>query len=75
VPALILSAQDDPFVPGGQFRDAAVLGNARIQARVERHGGHCGFVAQARPDDDGYWAETTAIDFLGAIMPPEFRAR
>jgi len=75
VPALILSAQDDPFVPVSQFRDPAVLGNPCVQARVERHGGHCGFVADPGPNDDGYWAETTAVEFLASVMPPEFRAR
>jgi predicted alpha/beta-fold hydrolase len=75
VPALILSAEDDPFVPGDQFRGSVVRGNARVQARVERHGGHCGFVAAPGADDDGYWAERTAVDFLAAAMPPEFRAR
>jgi predicted alpha/beta-fold hydrolase len=75
VPALILSAQDDPFVPVSQFRDPAVLGNPCVQARVERHGGHCGFVADPGPNDDGYWAETTAVGFLASVMPPEFRAR
>jgi len=75
IPALILSAEDDPFVPGAQFRGPAVHGNARIQARVERHGGHCGFVGTSGSEDDGYWAETTAVAFLASAMPPEFRAR
>jgi len=75
IPALILSAENDPFVPGGQFRAAPVANNSHIDARVESFGGHCGFVGDAGGNDDGYWAETTAIDFLAAAMPPEFRAR
>jgi predicted alpha/beta-fold hydrolase len=67
IPALILTAEDDPFVPGGQFREAAVAGNPHIVARVERHGGHCGFIG-AGQDGDRYWAESSAADFLQAAF-------
>src|SRR5262249_14449190 len=30
IPALILTAEDDPFVPGGQFREAAVTNNPHV---------------------------------------------
>lgn len=69
IPALILSAEDDPFVPSSQFRDPAVRDNANITVSIERHGGHCGFAAEPGGDDDGYWAETTAIEFLAGVMP------
>jgi predicted alpha/beta-fold hydrolase len=62
VPALILTAEDDPFVPGGQFREAAVADNRNIVARIESHGGHCGFIAATSQDE--YWAESTAAAFL-----------
>jgi MFS family permease len=68
VPALILTAEDDPFVPVSQFRDPALRVNPHIAVCIERKGGHCGFAANAA-GDDGYWAETTAIDFLASIMP------
>ena len=69
VPALILAADDDPFVPSAQFADAAVRDNRHVEVRVSRGGGHCGFVGAARNGSDGYWAEQTAIDFLAAAMP------
>jgi predicted alpha/beta-fold hydrolase len=62
VPALILTAEDDPFVPGGQFREAAVADNRNIVARIEPHGGHCGFIGATSQDE--YWAESTAAAFL-----------
>jgi predicted alpha/beta-fold hydrolase len=70
IPALILTAKDDPFVPPEQFLSPPVSGNPHITVRVEDHGGHCGFVSDATPDgaSDGYWAESTAIDFLARFI-------
>jgi len=68
IPALILSAADDPFVPPEQFSSPAVRGNPNIKVRVEPHGGHCGFVGEANGSDDGYWAESTAVAFLARVM-------
>jgi predicted alpha/beta-fold hydrolase len=67
IPALILAAEDDPFVPASQFREAAVRDNPNIAVCIERHGGHCGFASDSS-EDDGYWAETTAIEFLTPLM-------
>lgn len=65
IPALILTAEDDPFVPGDQFREPAVAGNPHVVARVEAHGGHCGFIAGGRAAAGGeYWAESSAVKFL-----------
>lgn len=62
-PTLIISAEDDPFVPPEQFRDAAVAANRNLVTGITRHGGHCGFYSSPAPGFDGYWAERTAIDF------------
>ena len=62
-PTLIISAEDDPFVPSEQFRDAAVAANRNVVTAITRHGGHCGFYTNPAPGFDGYWAERTAIDF------------
>jgi predicted alpha/beta-fold hydrolase len=62
IPALILTAEDDPFVPGDQFREAPVADNLHITTRVEAHGGHCGFIGV--PLQHEYWAESTAARFL-----------
>jgi predicted alpha/beta-fold hydrolase len=64
VPALILTAEDDPFVPPDPFRDAAVSNNHNITVMVTPHGGHCAFVERATPDYDGYWAEREAVRFV-----------
>ena len=64
VPTLILSAEDDPFVPPDQFVTPALADNPAITLMVTRHGGHCGFLTDACPGFDGYWAEQTAVGFL-----------
>jgi predicted alpha/beta-fold hydrolase len=63
VPALIITAEDDPFVPVAPFRDPRLTGNANIRLIVTSHGGHCGFITAARNGDDGYWAETKVVEF------------
>lgn len=67
IPALIVSAADDPFVPAEQFLDPAVRENPHITVALPPHGGHCAFVGRPR-GDDGYWAEARAIEFLAANM-------
>lgn len=64
VPTLIVSAEDDPFVPGEQFRRPEVAGNANIRVVLPADGGHCGFVSSK-----GYWAEETVVRFIAAFMP------
>jgi predicted alpha/beta-fold hydrolase len=64
VPALIITAEDDPFVPTAPFRDAAVTANPNITVIVTKHGGHCAYVAQAVGDYDGYWAEREIVRFV-----------
>jgi predicted alpha/beta-fold hydrolase len=69
IPALIITAEDDPFVPASQFREATVQSNPNVRVMIEPHGGHCGFVAEAVNGSDGYWAEETAVEFLAGFMP------
>jgi predicted alpha/beta-fold hydrolase len=64
VPALIITAEDDPFVPVAPFRDPKIAGNPHITVLACAHGGHCGFVGPATAEDDGYWAEDRIVDFV-----------
>ena len=65
IPALIITAEDDPFVPSRPFHDPKVTGNPHLDVRVCDHGGHCGFVGPASGEDDGYWAEREIVNFFG----------
>ncbi len=75
VPTLIVSAEDDPFVPVAPFRDRAVAGNPYIDVIVTSHGGHCGFVEAPSAESDGYWAERTIVEFASKVTatanPPD----
>jgi len=62
VPALVITAKDDPFVPAEPFSDAALTGNPHITTLVSGHGGHCAFISPANGAHDGYWAEWRAIE-------------
>jgi len=67
VPALIITAEDDPFVPVAPFRDPRIAANPHIQLIVTSHGGHCGFLSAAGESDDGYWAERQIVDFAETV--------
>lgn len=65
IPTLIVSAEDDPFVPPEPFRDRAITGNPAISVLLTHEGGHCGFVSDTRTyEDDGYWAERKIVEFV-----------
>ena len=68
VPTLILHAMDDPFVRLTPESRAEIECNPSITLIDTEHGGHCAFLAKAVPTerDDGYWAETTVLNFLKA---------
>ena len=69
VPTLIITAEDDPFVPSQPFRDPRVTANPAVTLHICAHGGHCGFVGVRNGgEDDGYWAETQIVDFCRAHL-------
>jgi uncharacterized protein len=68
VPALIITAEDDPFVPSQPFRDARVATNPHIRAIITRHGGHCAFLSEPVNGDDGYWAEAQILRFAESAV-------
>jgi uncharacterized protein len=63
VPTLILTAENDPFVPPGPFRHPTVSGNPAITTVITPQGGHCAFVEPSDGRYDGYWAEREVIRF------------
>jgi hypothetical protein len=68
VPALVITAEDDPFVPAASFRDPAIAANPHITLVVTKHGGHCGFLTESGDaGDDGYWAERQIVEFAKKV--------
>jgi predicted alpha/beta-fold hydrolase len=63
VPALILTAQDDPFVPFTSFSDPALVNNPSITLTAPKHGGHCAFIAREN-GEQRFWGEAKIVDFF-----------
>lgn len=66
VPTLILTAQDDPFIPYRIFEWPALRTNSRIRFEAPAQGGHCGFIQRLNGGEDRYWAENRLIEFITA---------
>ena len=68
VPALILTSEDDPFVPDTPFRTPEVTGNPNVTVAITPRGGHCAFLERATDGYDGYWAEREILRFAVASV-------
>jgi hypothetical protein len=64
IPALIITAEDDPFVPVAPFRDPKLASNPHIRLVITKHGGHCGFIGAGDSGEDCYWAEDRVVEFV-----------
>jgi predicted alpha/beta-fold hydrolase len=64
VPTLIITAQDDPFIPYSMFALRALEQNPSITLLAPRYGGHCGFFQWRRNGEDSYWAENRIVEFV-----------
>ncbi|MGB7845979.1 MAG: alpha/beta fold hydrolase, partial [Candidatus Acidiferrum sp.] len=56
VPLLVITAQDDPFVPYESFLQARVTENPQVRFVAPEHGGHCGFISRWS-GVERFWAE------------------
>lgn len=64
VPTMIITSQDDPFIPIASFDIPAIHSNPFIQLNTPAQGGHCGFIQKSQEHEDGHWAENRIIDFI-----------
>lgn len=62
VPTLILTAQDDPFVPFSTFECEAIRANACIRLVAPEYGGHCAFISD-EGGEERFWSERQVVDF------------
>jgi predicted alpha/beta-fold hydrolase len=67
-PTLLLSAVDDPFIPGWSLPDPRSL-PPQVRAEFVPNGGHVGFV-EGRPWRASSWAERRAVEFLATVLDP-----
>ncbi len=63
VPALVIYAQDDPFIRVLPQTEQKLRANPNITLLTPERGGHCAFLA-ARNGYDGRWAERQLIQFF-----------
>jgi predicted alpha/beta-fold hydrolase len=64
IPLLLLSAEDDPFIPPQCLPRAAASENPFVTLETTGKGGHLGFIAG--PLVPRFWAELRAIEFLAS---------
>lgn len=64
VPALLVNARNDPFLPPECYPEDAA-GSGHFQMEAPRHGGHIGFFALARHGE--FWSESRAVAFIGRM--------
>lgn len=62
IPYLLITAQDDPFVPYQAIRASGAEENPAIQFLAPRNGGHCAFIAN-QGGDERFWAEQRVVEF------------
>jgi predicted alpha/beta-fold hydrolase len=65
VPMLLITAEDDPFVPYVSFLAARVEQNPSIRFLAPQHGGHCAFVSN-QSGAERFWAEQRVVEFCEA---------
>ena len=65
VPALIVTSQDDPFVPFASFSNAELTNNAHITLIAPERGGHCAFISRYA-GDARFWAEACLMEFFAS---------
>lgn len=68
VPTLLVSAQDDPFLPAAvleRVREIAAR-NSRLQLQFTAHGGHVGFLTGRVPFVARHWGEDRMMSFFDA---------
>jgi len=66
VPLLLITAQDDPFVPFEATRATGVEKNPAIVFKAPAHGGHCGFIS-GESGSERFWAEQRVVEFCAAL--------
>lgn len=66
VPMLMITAQDDPFVPYESFLAALVEENPAIQFLAPEHGGHCAFISRYG-GAERFWAEARVVEFCEGL--------
>lgn len=70
IPTLLLSAEDDPFLPASVLGDVRRIAarNPRVTVQFTRHGGHVGFLSGSIPFRPQHWAELRLLRFFDSRL-------
>jgi predicted alpha/beta-fold hydrolase len=63
VPALLIQAKDDTFIPFEVFESPAVKSNPHIELVATEYGGHLGFIGR-RPNR--FWVDAAIMEWIQA---------
>ncbi|MCG8531594.1 MAG: alpha/beta fold hydrolase [Desulfovibrionales bacterium] len=66
VPTLLLNARNDPFLSPTCYPTGQAHRSKYLYLETPADGGHIGFVRLA--DDEYYWSEIRAVEFLGQVL-------
>ena len=64
VPALLIQAKDDLFIPFEIFGHPAVKANPCLRLHATDHGGHLGFLSRTRPR---FWADRAVLEWIESV--------
>jgi predicted alpha/beta-fold hydrolase len=65
VPALLIQAKDDTFVPFALYESEAVRCHPCVELVTPEHGGHLGFIARG---PHRFWADRTIMEWIVGIV-------
>jgi hypothetical protein len=66
VPALLIQAKDDTFIPFEIFGHPAIAANKNLTLIATEHGGHLGFISKRAPR---FWLDQMVPAFIRANLP------
>jgi uncharacterized protein len=67
IPALMIHATDDPFIPFAPLRDPSIAANPYVLLIAPERGGHVAFMSAKSGNEDRFWAENRLVDFCEAL--------
>jgi predicted alpha/beta-fold hydrolase len=71
VPALLIQAKDDTFIPFESFSNPAFTSNPFLHLIATEHGGHLGFLSRRGAR---FWVDEIALEFLQRVLAGESHA-
>src|SRR5262249_37557932 len=66
IPNLLITAQDDPFVPYEAIRASRAERNRYVTFNAPKYGGHCAFISN-ESGTERFWAESRIADFCEVL--------